>query len=706
MKNILYTLICFLLTTGVFAQESEIKELKKRLASLPDDTTRCYILNELAELTGDDEWPEYNQQLFDFAEGKLKGLPKSHKYYRTYKRYLAESINNKGFLKLQQGKPKEALSYFFQSQQLHNSIGNEMGEAVVLNNIGAIYENQGDIPKALEFYYRSLEIKERKNNREGIAGSLNNIGLIYSSLGDDDNALKAFERCLKFEKELKDKEGEARVYYNIGYIYTRQKNYSKAQEYIQRSLKLFRELNDPIGISYNLRNLGETYETQGKIDLAYTNYAESLKLRRKVDDKKGMSSSLYNLANLEFKRNNFDESKKYALESYAIASELGYPDVMRNASGQLYLLYKRDGDYRRALDFLEMSKKMNDSIYNIESKNKSTRNQLNYQFSRKEDRIREQQEKKELIFKNQAKNQRIIIVFSLAIIVFTLVFLYVLYRRFKVSQHQRRLIALKELETQRQKDLVEQKNHEILDSIQYARRIQSAILPSTEFITNLVPHSFVVYQPKDIVAGDFYWFDRIDNKLFFACADCTGHGVPGALVSVVCHNALNRSIREFKLRKSGEILDKTREIVIDELCRSDKEVRDGMDISIGVLDLDTHLLYWSGANNPIWIIRNGEIMEWKANKQPIGYYYNMENFTTHEIQLQRNDLLYCFSDGYQDQFGGESGKKYKITRLREQLLSIHQLDMHVQHELLVNNLTKWMGETEQVDDVCIVGIRY
>lgn len=258
-----------------------------------------------------------------------------------------------------------------------------------------------------------------------------------------------------------------------------------------------------------------------------------------------------------------------------------------------------------------------------------------------------------------------------------------------------------------QKEEVEEKNREILDSINYAKRIQSAILPPPRVVKGFLKNSFILYLPKDIVAGDFYWMDGLDDTVYFAACDCTGHGVPGAMVSVVCNTALNRSLHEFELREPGKIFDKTRELVIENFARSDEDVKDGMDASLCCLQLSDRKLFWSGANNPLWIHRKGshEIQEWKADKQPIGIGYANDPFSTHEIQLNEGDSIYIFTDGYADQFGGQKGKKLTKEKFRDFILSIVELDPEKQREQLLRFHDEWKGDNEQVDDICVIGVR-
>ncbi len=301
-----------------------------------------------------------------------------------------------------------------------------------------------------------------------------------------------------------------------------------------------------------------------------------------------------------------------------------------------------------------------------------------------------------------------------------LVFGVVRWRTAKLKQRQRELetevdnatkeIRAQKQEVEKQKEVVEEAHKEITDSINYAKRIQSAILPPQKLVKEYLPESFVLYKPKDVVAGDFYWMHSLPagrehkaDKILFAAADCTGHGVPGAMVSVVCNNGLNRSVREHGLTEPGKILDKTREIVISEFEKSEEEVKDGMDIALCSLEGNT--LLYAGANNPLWIIRNGEVLETKADKQPIGKFDNPQPYTTHTFELQKGDAFYIFSDGYADQFGGEKGKKFKAANMKRLLLSVQDKNMEEQQHLIDAAFEDWKGNLEQLDDVCVIGVR-
>lgn len=261
-------------------------------------------------------------------------------------------------------------------------------------------------------------------------------------------------------------------------------------------------------------------------------------------------------------------------------------------------------------------------------------------------------------------------------------------------------------ELQEQKVIVESKNHEIVESIQYARFIQQALLPlESEIQSSFDENAFVYYAPKDIIAGDFFWFEKRNTISWFAVADCTGHGVPGALVSVLCINALNQSLAVNENRNTGELLDHVRELVVQTLTKEARSVKDGMDISLACFDHETNVLQWTGANNPLWIFRADEILVTAPDKQPVGQFDGAKPFTTHEIQLQANDWVILFSDGYADQFGGPKNKKYKYATFKEFILAHKHKTGAELKTSLKEEFETWKGHHEQTDDVCVMGIR-
>jgi serine phosphatase RsbU (regulator of sigma subunit) len=398
--------------------------------------------------------------------------------------------------------------------------------------------------------------------------------------------------------------------------------------------------------------------------------------------------------------------------------------------------------------YKQLTKELDEKNSEIESKEQSlllAEKRLNDQLAQLEETTRQNMamEKKMNLTARLLDNQKTLNFIIIAIALIIAILGGIAYRNYRVQIKQSAIITQQKREVESQRDEIheqheqlEEKSREITDSIQYAKRIQTAILPPTKLVREYLNQSFVLYKPKDIVAGDFYWMETVGDVVYFAAADCTGHGVPGAMVSVICVNGLNRSVREFGLRTPAEILDKTRELVIKEFEKSEEEVKDGMDISLCALNTKTNELQWAGANNPLWIVtsaplsdrsttdtkltdanqtdaersRSGSgadalLYEVKANKQPIGKYGLETPFTNHSIQLEKGDTIYIFSDGYPDQFGGDRGKKYKSGNFKKTLVRISTETIEKQKQMLDQEFESWRGSLEQIDDVCVIGVR-
>ncbi|NOQ75555.1 MAG: SpoIIE family protein phosphatase [Crocinitomix sp.] len=317
----------------------------------------------------------------------------------------------------------------------------------------------------------------------------------------------------------------------------------------------------------------------------------------------------------------------------------------------------------------------------------------------------EQEDKKERAAKIQfAESQRsstktLIILFCIVACLLLLIAGYVIYLYVKRNDAYKKALRAA-------KNITDFKNTQITESINYAKRIQTAIMPDTEKIALAFPNSFIFYRPKDIVAGDFYWMIETEQEVFIAVADCTGHGVPGAMVSVASSAALNRSVKEFGLRKPSEILDKSREIIIETFDKGSQTLYDGMDISLVRVDKNSNQMQYAGANNSLYIIRNKELIEIKADKQPVARFYKAVPFTNHIISVEKNDFICLFTDGLPDQFGGPRRKKYLYKRFRDLLIASSDQSPAEQEAAIDAAFKTWKGGLEQIDDICIIGIRF
>ncbi|MCL4816222.1 MAG: tetratricopeptide repeat protein [Flavobacteriales bacterium] len=704
------TIVSFLLflwgTDYLYPQKTTLDSLNQKLIFAKHDSTKIRLKYEIGEVEQVFRIT-YWDSLKVSCEKNLDTLGRDKFFFA---RYYPNVLNNLGFIHDNQGDVEESLKYYNKSLYYRKKYGDKKGIAGSLNNLANVYDNLGDIVNALDFYHRSLKIREGINDINGIAECLNNIGYIYRHQGEYKLALDYYQKSLLIKEKVDDKKAIARTLNNIGIIYGNQGDSTNELFTYLKSLKIREEINDQLGIANSFVTLGSFFYAQKKYLIALDYYNKGLKLYKELEHKQGISHSLIGISRSYLKINNRTKSIYYA--SLALKTAKDYPLNKRDATEILHYLYKSQGDYKKAYDMYSLYILMRDSISNYENNKTVFKKNLQYDYEKKVladsiSYIKEKQIKEVEIAKQKAeiktkRNQQYALLGGLFLI---LLFSFFLFNRFKITRKQKNII-------EQQKHLVDEKQKEILDSITYAQRLQQAILTTPEDIQKYLPNSFLLYQPKDIVAGDFYFFEIVDNTIFYAAADCTGHGVPGAMVSIVCANALTRSIKEFELKNPGEILDKTRELVLQTFNKSGKDVKDGMDISLCKLEpysTENYKLEWAGANNPLWIIRKYDtdctLIEIKPNKQPVGKVDNPVDFTNHTIELQKGDTIYIFTDGYQDQFGGEKNKKFKTSNMKDLLLSIQKENLLKQKEILMQSFEKWRGSLEQVDDVCIIGIR-
>jgi serine phosphatase RsbU (regulator of sigma subunit) len=716
MSRLLVTLL-LLCSLQTFAQTPAIDSLKTLLAKEKLDTTRVNLMNDISkELanTGDYENAlKYANEAINivkksssFAHSQSRPLGKTQ---RALQKGIAASLNNIGNVYLDQGNYPEALKNYLASLEIQEEIGDKNGIASSSNNIGTIYWYQGNYPEALKNYLVSLKIKEEigvehpedMGNKKGIASSLNNIGNIYSDQGNYPEALKNYLASLKIKEEIGDKKGIAFTLNNIGNIFANQGNFPEALKNLFASLKIAEEIGDKIVIASTFNNIGTIYVDQSNYSEALKYIKYSLEIRKEIGDKNGIAISLGNIGDVYSKTGKVENGRNYILNALQLGIELGALDIVKKSYELLSQADSALGKHQSALENYKLYIIYRDSLLNEENTKSTIQQQMQYEFDKKEALTQAEQEKKDALALEELEKQKMQRNGFIGGFALMLLLAGVSYRSFRNKQKANLLLAHKNA-------VIEEKQKEIIDSINYAKRIQAAILPPQRIVKENLPESFILYKPKDIVAGDFYWMEQKDGKILFAAADCTGHGVPGAMVSVICNNGLNRSVREHGITDPGKILDKTREIVIQEFEKSDDEVKDGMDISLCSLKGNT--LSWAGANNPLWIIRKNmegepELIEIKPDKQPIGKYAENKPFTTHSMELQKGDILYIFTDGYADQFGGEQGKKFKSATFKKLLISLFDQPMDKQKKEIEENFENWKGSIEQVDDVCVIGVR-
>jgi serine phosphatase RsbU (regulator of sigma subunit) len=553
---------------------------------------------------------------------------------------------------------------------------------LLYNSLASSYLYLNNYKYAIKFFRKTGEEYINQNRRDELGNPFNNIAVCYDNQEILDSALFYYKKAYPYYVKEKNDASMGLWFMNVGDLFRKQNKFKEALEYQFKAEKYLIKTNDleTLLVLYNGMGINFLSQNQSQKALKYLKMAEEIGLK--------LNSSL-ELANVYY--------------SY-------------------FELYKFDNDTKNQLKYLIKYVDLIENIYTVESAKSITEMQEKYENDKKLKEIEILSKDKKLqdlkISKHESSRN-----FLVGIILLGLILVLILIFSIRNKNKTNSILIQQKEEIFEQKKIVEEKNKEITDSINYAKRIQSAILPQPKLVKEYFSDSFILYKPKDIVAGDFYWFEVIDHLIFFAAADCTGHGVPGAMVSVVCHNALNRSVKEFALKNPAEILNKTREIVIAEFEKSDEDVKDGMDISLCVLNLNSNILEWSGAHNPLWILRSAykassdsevpevsaEILETKADKQPIGKFAFATDFTKHSFELQKNDIIYIFTDGFQDQFGGpqsmRGGKKLKLAQMRELFIQNCNKSMEDQRKIIDDSFENWKGDLEQVDDVCIIGVR-
>ncbi|MCC7332156.1 MAG: tetratricopeptide repeat protein [Flavobacteriales bacterium] len=578
--------------------------------------------------------------------------------------------------------------------ELAEKINDKPKVALFHNAIGMFYLQKTDYALALQHHLTSLKIRENLLLKKEIAISINNIGLVYQKIGNFEQSLNYFQKALEINKELKNKEGISLNLGNLSIIYSQQKDFEKAIMFAEKSLQEKRKLNDSASISATLSNIGNIYYEIQEFDNSLKYLSEALIISKKINYMKGVAIRLINIGELYKKKNNIDSAYIYFNSSLDISKKINDLELTaKNYQALSDIFYERK-KYKEAYEYHKKFFTLSDSVFNQNVSEQISEMSAKYETEKKQKEIEllnKENEKQTAIAEEQSKKKNIIIFSSIAGLLLVTVFSLFLFNRFNL--------------TKKQKAIIEEKQQEITDSITYAKRLQTAILPPDNYWKKHLPESFVMYQPKDIVSGDFYWLEDVNDLVLFASADCTGHGVSGAMVSVICSNALNRTVKEFGITEPSKILNKIRELVLETFEKSESDIKDGMDISLCSLNTKTNELLWSGANSPLWYIRENELNEIKPDKQPIGKTDNPKPFTTHKIELLKGDTIYIFTDGYADQFGGEKGKKFMYKPLKNLLQEIHKESLSTQKEHLQQHFANWKGTTEQTDDVLIIGVR-
>jgi serine phosphatase RsbU (regulator of sigma subunit)/Tfp pilus assembly protein PilF len=584
-----------------------------------------------------------------------------------------------------------------------------------LNNIGIIYDSQGDLAKAIEYYTQSLKVYEELRNKQGTASTLNNIGGIYREQGDNTKAMEYFTQSLKILEEIGDKDDIALSLINIGNIYQEQGDNTKAMEYSTKSLKLTEEIGDKKGMANALMRIGGIYQDLNDYAKAIEYYTQSLKIWKEIGSKKGIANSLMIIGGVYQDLGDYVKSLEYSQQALRIGQEIGSAVDIRTAAKTLWEVNKKLGNHKESLEMYELFISTRDSIDSEANQKAVIQQEYKYNYEKQKALDDAGNDKKVALEKEKQKKQFIILVIIIIASCLVLLLLIIIYRRLRITKKQKVIIEeqkdeveLAHRKTQEQKEVIEEAHKEITDSINYAERIQRSFLATEDLLNENLDDYFVFFQPKEAVSGDFYWAGKLANNNFaLVNADSTGHGVPGAIMSILNISSIEKAI-EKGLTNTSDIFNDTRKTIIERLKKdgSAEGGKDGMDASIISFDKENNKFTYTAAQNPIWIIRDKELIQIKPEKMPIGKHDNDAiPFVGGEFKTQKGDIIYTLTDGYQDQFGGDKGKKFMVKKMREYFLSISHLPMQEQHDAIKTTFSSWKGDLEQIDDVCVIGVR-
>lgn len=538
-------------------------------------------------------------------------------------------------------------------------------KANILNNLANIYYEVKEYREALSYQERSLDLCRKLNLKRGVSACLGNMGNIYKNLGNANSALKYYEKSIAIDRELNNALGYANSWGNIGSLYFAKKDYARALDYFTKSLRVRDSLGNTNGITSSYISMASVYDALGQTKTAMDYYKKALNL----------------------------------------AEESGTLDQQESCYQGLYLCYKKTGDINLALEAYEKGNQLKDSMLNSsrldELNQLKTKYLLEQQESEQKIKIAAVEAKKDAEKAAAEKQGRIILVSAIIGIVLMLIFSYLIYKRYTLSLRQQHII-------QSQKKIVEVKNQEITDSINYAKRIQEALLTNEHEFCGYFRNAFVLFKPKDIVSGDFYWVSSVPNtnKVIFALGDCTGHGVPGGFMSVLGMNLLNEIVNEKQVTDPAEVLEWLRLRIIAALKQggNDSNSRDGMDVTVCSLDTLTGEFTYAMANRMLYVYSGGELTRYTGDRMPVGFYEKDARFSEHTLQLKKGDLVYLFTDGFTDQVGGPEGRKFKYPNFETAIKTAIAENRHLDKNYFNEVFTGWKKERHQVDDVSLIGV--
>lgn len=635
---------------------------------------------------------------------------------------ISDVLNDMAEVYLDSGLYNTSIQTLEKSVSIKKEIGDEEGASKVLNNMGRIFEATYDFDKALDSYEKSAEVKENISDEKGLSNVLDNIGNIYYKKQILEKSIDSYQKSADINEKLNNPDDLGATFNKMGVAYYELGNYDEATKYYQRSLSLKKQTGNDKDASMVLNNLGNINYNQNKYQRAISYYEQSLGLKENTDYHYGKAVSYFNLGNAYRQLEATTDAIKYYEACKNLSLQNNYEELLARSLKVLSQLYKEDHQEEKSAEYNRMLTTSQYQDVDIEIQLSESQimgeadasQEIIYKLTeevRKQKEIAERESSERarenllnsqrIRLKNeQIKRQRIILGSMIAVIILVIGVLGLIYYQMVQKKKANKILTEKNTLISKQAKL-------ITDNIKSASAIQRAAMPPDNLMKSELPEHFILNMPKDIVSGDFYWMEKRDGKVFIAVADCTGHGVQGAVVSMLGMALLNEIVNKSFAKHPGEILNQLSLKLKESLHASGDvdEIREGMDIVLLKFDKSYNEIEFAGANNPVYIIRNKDIIEHKGDRSPIGYYSKEVNFTSHKIKLQPNDSVYMFSDGFIDQLSGENYKKYLAKRFKTLLVEINDLDLDKRRKKLLEEFHGWKGNFQQVDDVMILCIK-
>ncbi|TND09507.1 MAG: hypothetical protein FD123_1098 [Bacteroidetes bacterium] len=650
-----------------------------------------FLLPALLVISGGTTLPAQNKALMDSI---LRVLPSVKE--DTSK---AKMLIDLGW-EVSYGDLEKGMVYCKEGLALAQKLKYERGESAGWNALGTIYHDLGDYSKAISAHQTAIRLRRNQHDPTKLGKSYLNLAIVYYSMGDPRRCIEFLEQAVEQFKMGKLESGLCVTYNDMGTAYYDLDSISKAMNYFLLAEEIAQRLGHASYLSGSLGGIALCRAKTGDFAGADIAINEAIRMLRENQMEYDLITRLEALAIIRKSEKKYDAAIAAIQEAMTLTAKIGKTDSRKNQLFQLSEIYELSGKHDKALEVYKQYTALKDSLFG--EKNQRHIREMDAEFD-KEKREREieslkhDKEQQELI----AQRQNLVITIAITALVFLIAVAILLFTRSKSRKRANILLT-------DQKAIIEEKNKSITDSINYAQKIQQALLPTpSEFNRSGMREGFVFYRPKDIVSGDFYWMAVRGDSIFLAIADCTGHGVPGGFMSMLGAALLNEIINDKNLAEPAAILDLMREKVIVALRQSGTagESKDGMDMVLWRFDKNEKQLVYAAANNSFYIIRDGKLLEQLPDKQPVGYHAEQRPFKQHTVKLEAGDSLYGFTDGYADQFGGPQGKKLKYKRFQETLLKNWALTMDEQDKLLSRAFDTWQGNLEQVDDVLVIGIK-